>query len=46
MMILMMKIRDSILSESVRIFIHDCVCIYVETLRPKKDLINEQCKSV
>lgn len=46
MMILMMKMGDRILWHSVRIYIDDCVCIYVETFRPKKDLIYGQCKSV
>jgi hypothetical protein len=46
MMILMMKIADSILSESVRIFIDDLLGINVETFRPKEDLINEECESV
>jgi hypothetical protein len=36
MMNLMMKMGDSILSESVRIFIDDCVCIYMERFDLRK----------
>jgi hypothetical protein len=39
MMILMMKMADNILSESVRIFIYDCLCIYEEMSNVK--LCNE-----
>jgi hypothetical protein len=46
MMILMMKMGKSILSQSVRIFTNDFICIYIESFRPKKDLISEQSKSV
>jgi hypothetical protein len=45
-LMMMVKMGDGVLSESMRIFINDYVCVYVEMYRPKKDLMNEQCKRV